>query len=376
MQLHVSAYITADAIPATQTLLGARRRVNRDRVTKSLAFRRKTMRDIAREARVSTATVSRVLNGSAPVRPETRKRVEQVIRKHHFVFDSLAGGLATRRSRLIGLIIPTLVNSIYAAFAQASQAAAQRQRYTVLLGVSDFSPREEERLIEQFIAHRVEALILTGADRPTRTYQQMRRNQVPFIITWKSTGREDLPSVSFDNRLAARQAMTFLLERGHRRIGLICGRTEVNDRARERRETYESMLETHGLRLDPELIHECDFEFEAGRQAMQKMLSSSAPPTAIFCANDIQAIGALTECRAAGVRVPEDASIIGFDDLPITTFVEPQLTTINVPAAEMGRLAAETVIRHLTQSTPLESAILPTTLVIRSSAGVLRSDVT
>jgi LacI family transcriptional regulator len=343
-------------------------------MAKGVAFRRKTMRDIAREARVSTATVSRVLNGSVPVNPETRKRVEQVVRKHHFVFDSLAGGLATRRSRLIGLIIPTLINSIYAAFAQASQAAAQSQRYTVLLGVSEFSPKQEERLIEQFIAHRVEALILTGADRPARTYQQMRRNQVPFIITWKSTGREDLPSVSFDNRLAAGQAMRFLFERGHRRIGLICGRTEVNDRARERREAYESMLKEHGLSLNPGLVHECDFEFEAGRRAMQKMLSRRAPPTAIFCANDIQAIGALTQCRAAGVRVPEEVSIIGFDDLPISTFVEPQLTTINVPAAEMGRLAAESVIRHLATGAPLDSIILPTTLVIRSSAGALRSE--
>jgi LacI family transcriptional regulator len=100
------------------------------------------------------------------------------------------------------------------------------------------------------------------------------------------------------------------------------------------------------------------------------------PPTAIFCANDIQAIGALTECRAAGVRVPEEVSIIGFDDLPIATFVEPQLTTINVPAAEMGRLAAESVIGHLTKGTPLGSVMLPTTLVIRSSVGVLRSEVT
>ena len=345
-------------------------------MTQKHVDRRRTIRDIAREARVSTATVSRVLNSSAPVSRVTRERVEQVVRKHHFVFDSLAGSLATRRSRLIGLVIPTLVNSIYAAFAEAIQAAAQSKRYTVLLGVSEFSPVEEERLIEQFIAHRVEALILTGADRPDRTYQQIRRNRVPFIITWKSTARRDLPSISFDNGLAARQAMTFLLERGHRRIGLICGRTTVNDRARERREAYESILKEHDLSLDPELIHECDFEFEAGRLAMQKMLSRREPPTAVFCANDIQAIGALTECRVAGIRVPEEASIIGFDDLPITTFVEPQLTTVHVPAAEMGRLAAESVIGHLAENTPLESAILPTTLVIRSSAGAPSSDTT
>ncbi len=331
--------------------------------------RRKTILDIAREAGVSTATVSRVLNGSAPVRPDTRKRVSDVIEKHHFVFNGLAGGLATRRSRVLGLIIPTLVNSIYAAFAQAIQAAAQNDRYTVLLGVSEFSPAAEERLIEQFIARRVEALILTGAERPARTYQQMRRNQVPFIVTWKTTRRRDLPSVSFDNGAAAGRAVRHLVEAGHRRIGLICGRTEVNDRARERREAYERTLAEYGIAPDPDLIRERDFEFDEGRAAMQSMLRHPNPPTAVFCANDIQAIGAMTECREADIGVPEQVSIVGFDDLPIATFVEPRLTTIRVPAAEMGRKAAEAVIKHLSDGAPLRSLVLPTELVLRASAG-------
>ncbi len=337
-------------------------------MTVKLERRRKTIRDIAQEARVSSATVSRVLNGSAPVTPDTRGRVERVVEKHHFVFDGLAGGLASRRSRLLGLIIPTVINSIYAAFAQSIQAVAQKERYTVLLGVSEFSPAEEERLIEQFIARRVEALILTGADRPARSYQQMRRNQIPFVITWKSTRRRDLPSVSFDNGQAARQAVGFLLQFGHRRIGLICGRTEVNDRARERRDAFKAILKEHGIAVDRDLICECDFEFDAGRAAMQGMLRHSEPPTAVFCANDIQAIGAMTECRGAGIPIPGGISIVGFDDLPIATFVDPQLTTIRVPAAEMGRLAAEAVIAHLTRQSPLGSIKLPTELIVRASA--------
>jgi DNA-binding LacI/PurR family transcriptional regulator len=337
--------------------------------SKGPSSRRKTMRDIAHEARVSTATVSRVLNSSAPVSAHTRKRVEQVVQKHHFVFDGLAGGLASKRSRLIGVIIPTLVNSIYAAFAQSIQAVAQKNRYTVLLGVSEFSPVEEDRLIEQFIAHRVEALVLTGADRPPRTYEKMRGNQVPFVITWKSTGCGDLPSISFDNGLAARQALVFLLENGHRCIGLICGRTEVNDRARERRAAYERILEEHALSVDPTLVQECDFDFKAGQLAMQKLLRSGRRPTAVFCANDIQAIGAMSQCRAAGIRVPADLSIVGFDDLPIAKFVDPQLTTVRVPASEMGRLAAQAVLQHLTQGKPLQPVVLTTGLVVRASAG-------
>jgi LacI family transcriptional regulator, galactose operon repressor len=143
----------------------------------------------------------------------------------------------------------------------------------------------------------------------------------------------------------------------------------VNDRARERRGAYERVLEEHALPVDSALVQECDFDFKAGRCAMQKLLQSGRRPTAVFCANDIQAIGAMSKCRDVGIRIPADLSIIGFDDLPIAEFVDPQLTTVRVPASEMGRLAARTVLQHLTQGKPLQPVVLTTGLVIRASAG-------
>ncbi|MCH8189706.1 MAG: substrate-binding domain-containing protein [Proteobacteria bacterium] len=143
------------------------------------------------------------------------------------------------------------------------------------------------------------------------------------------------------DRTAACAAVDHLVALGHRRIGLICGRTDLNDRALDRRRAFEDSLRRHGLTIDPDLIFERDFEFVEGRGAMHRMLGHPRPPTAVFCANDIQAIGAMMECRETGLRVPEDISIVGFDDLPIAQCTTPQLTTVRVPAHEMGRRAAE-----------------------------------
>jgi DNA-binding LacI/PurR family transcriptional regulator len=326
-----------------------------------------TIREIAREAGVSTATVSRVANQPDQVSRATREQVLAVIKRHHYVLDGIAVGLASRRSRLLGVIIPTITNSIYAASTQAVQKAAQEAGYTVLLAVSDFSPEQEAQQIHKLIERRVEGLILTGAERSREAREKLKRNHVPYVIIWKLARGIGVPTVSFDNRRAAAAAVEHLIELGHRRIGLICGRTDVNDRARARREGFEATLRAHGLRVDSSLIHEHDFEFVEGRAAMHRLLHHRSPPTAVFCANDIMAIGAMYECREAGVDVPRDMSIVGFDDLPIAQYTTPQLTTVRVPATEMGRLATEALISIIRDSRRPRSVELPVELVQRGS---------
>jgi LacI family transcriptional regulator len=326
-----------------------------------------TILDIAREAGVSTATVSRVFNQPQKVSAKTRDRVQAVIARRHYVSDGLAGGLASRRSRTLGLVIPTIMNSIYASSTQAIQQAAQDAGYTVLVGISEFSMEEEATLVHRLLERRVQGLILTGAERAPTIYEKIRRNQVPFVITWKASPTPGLPSISFDNYKAAAAAVTHLLSLGHRRIGLVCGRTDVNDRARDRRLAFEDTLAAHGVEADPALIFERSFEFVDGRSAMHAMLTSKSPPTAVFCANDIQAIGALYECQEAGVRVPQDVSVVGFDDLPIGQYVWPQLTTIRVPAAEMGSRAARALIAAVETGNPVSGCELPTDLIVRGT---------
>lgn len=258
--------------------------------------KRPTIREIAREAGVSIATVSRVINQPDTVAEDTRRAVSDVMDRHYYVSHGSAASLASQTSKTIGLIIPTITNSIYASSTQAIQRVAQRADYTVLLGVTEFDPVEEERLIRRLVERRVDGLILTGGERADRIYALLDKNSVPCVVTWKLTAGRDRPSVSFDNYRAGRLAMAHLLELGHRRIGLVCGRSAVNDRARERRRAYEDALQEAGLRIDHELIYERDFEFIEGRTAMHRMLETHEPPTAVFCANDIQAIGAMQEC--------------------------------------------------------------------------------
>jgi LacI family transcriptional regulator len=327
-----------------------------------------TIDRIAAEAGVSTATVSRVLNQPEKVSAAVRARVTAVIERHHYVLDGFAVGLASRRSRLVGLVIPTIANSIYALSTQAIQQAAQRAGYTVLVGVSDFSPEREETLVHKLIERRVDGLILTGETRAAAIYEKLRRNRVPFIITWQLARDPALPSVSFDNRRATFAAVDHLVSLGHRRIGLICGRTEVNDRALARREAFREAMRRHGLAAAPDLIFERDFEFVQGRSAMHALLRRRPRPTAVFCANDIQAIGALYECAESGVRVPGDVSVVGFDDVPAAQYVSPQLTTVRVPAEEMGRRAVEMLLGAIDGTAVPGRIELPVDLVVRRSS--------
>jgi LacI family transcriptional regulator len=333
-----------------------------------------TINEIAREAGVSIATVSRFFNQPSKLKGHTRERVSAVIERHHYVSHGLAGGLASRHSRLLGLVIPTVINSIYASSTQAIHHAAQEAGYTVLVGVSDFSAAREAELIHQLLARRVEGLILTGEQRAPATYEKIIRNHCPFVITWKRTTVREHPSVSFDNGKATRAVLNHLLDLGHRRIGFVCGRTDLNDRALQRKSAFERRLRDVGIEPDPELTFECNFEFVEGRAAMQQMLQLRQPPTATFCANDILAIGALSECREAGLSVPADMSIAGFDDLPITQYISPTLTTLRVPAHEMGVSAARRLIFAIENGEPVLPLELLTDLIIRESTAAPREN--
>lgn len=331
---------------------------------------RLTIRDIAREAEVSTATVSRVMNSPDRVAPNTLSAVQKVIDRHGYLSHGIAMSLASSRSMSIELVIPTIINSIYASSTQAIQGIAQSAGYTVLLGVSEFSPELEEKLIRQLLERRVDGLILTGGERRRAIYDMIEANGTPYVVTWKLLpGNVGPPSVSFDNYRGGLVAMEHLLALGHRKIGLICGRSALNDRARERRRAYENSIIAYGLEVEETLIHEADFELDSGRDAMRELLGLPERPTAVFCANDVQAIGALHECEEHGAQVPKDISIVGFDDLPIAKYVRPQLTTIRVPAQRMGELAAMRIIEALRTGKSVGGAELPIELVVRHSTG-------
>lgn len=326
-----------------------------------------TIRQIAKAAGVSIATVSRVLNNPESVKPDKRAAVMRVVEQNDYINDGMAKSLAGGRTHTIGLVIPTITNSIYASSTQAIERLAQKSGYSVIFVVSDFDREKEEHLIRRLVERRVDGIILTGGEHDPRVFRTLERHNIPCVLTWRRSESAVHPSVSFDNYAAGLLAMKKLISLGHQRIGLICGRTDVNDRAEKRWRAYVDALTAIDVEVDARLVFERDFEFIEGHTAMIRMLDNPDPPTAVFAANDIQAIGALQGCRERGLSVPDDISIIGFDDLPIAQFSYPKLTTIHVPAADMGHLAATRLFQQIDGETVTGSDILPVKLVERDS---------
>lgn len=326
-----------------------------------------TLRQIAREAGVSVATVSRALRRPDAVSAETRERILALVTQHRYVPDALAASFASRRTGLVGLIVPTISNSIYAAFTEAVQNRLQAAGRKLLIANTNYSATLESEIVHKLVENRVEGVILTGFKRDRVLYELLRHYRIPFVVTWSTSEDPAIPAISFDNFAAAKAATKALVELGHRRIGLICGESSVNDRAYQRISGFRAGLECAGIPFDPALVAERPFEVAEGAAAAETLMTSGQPPTALFCANDIQALGALFACQRLGLVVPRDVSIIGFDDLPMTRIANPPLATVRVPAQEMGEAAAEALVRATDMGELIQSRALEARVIARAS---------
>ncbi|WP_291869763.1 substrate-binding domain-containing protein [Bradyrhizobium sp.] len=326
-----------------------------------------TIRWLARHAGVSVATISRALRHPDRVAPETRERILKLVSRYQFVPDGRAATFSSRRTGLVGLVVPTISNSIYAEFTEAIQNRLQAAGLSLLIANANYSAEIEAGIIRKLIESRVEGVILTGYKRDAALYNLLRHYRIPFVVTWSTSPEPAIPSISFDNYAAATEAVEMLISLGHRRIGLICGVTDINDRAAQRFDAYRSALLRHKIRFEPELVSEQPFEIEVSAEAATRLVTRKNPPTALFCANDIQALGALFACQRLNVRVPEDISLIGFDDLPITRVVNPPLSSVHVPAKLMGQAAADALIDAARNGIPVTGQTVGTELMMRGS---------
>jgi DNA-binding LacI/PurR family transcriptional regulator len=326
-----------------------------------------TLRQIAREAGVSIATVSRALRRPDAVSAETRARILALVARHRYVPDALAASFASRRTGLVGLIVPTISNSIYAEFTEAVQNRLQAAGRKLLIANANYSATLESEIVHKLVESRVEGVIFTGCRRDQVLYELLRHYRIPFVVTWSTSDDPSIPAISFDNFAAAKAATNALIALGHRRIGLVCGVSAVNDRAQQRIAGFRAGLEEAAIDFDPALIAERPFEVAEGAAAAEAIMGNPHPPTALFCANDIQALGALFACQRLGFAVPRDVSIIGFDDLPMTRMANPPLATVHVPAQEMGEAAARALVRAVDLGEPIHSRALDAMVVVRDS---------
>lgn len=330
---------------------------------------RTTIRDVARKANVSVATVSRVLNSPSLVRQTTRKRILKAMKECRYVYNALAGGLSARKSTTLGVIIPTITNPVFATVTKGIQDYAREKGYSIILGNTDYDEKNELRLVRLFQEKRADGVILNGPWRDAAIVPLMKRTRLPFVITWQTHQDKDVNFVAFDNFQGAYRIVEYLIGLGHRRIGMIAGRFAVSERAVMRWKGYRKCLANHEIPFDPRLVVEKGYTFSAGKEAMAHLLLLPAPPTAVFCGNDILAIGAIVGAKEKGFRVPGDVSVVGFDDMEISSYYDPPLTTMAVPAYEMGQMAAKILIENVRGEikTP-QQCLLETRLIVRKSA--------
>ncbi len=308
--------------------------------------------DVARLAGVSTASVSRVLNNPGKVSPQTRLRVQAAIDELGYIPDAAARALASRRTQTMGAIVPTLDNAIFASCINALQRRLAHHGYTLLVASSEYDADEELREATALVLRGVDGLLLVGEAHHKGLYALLERKRIPFVNTWTYRTEAEHPCIGFDNRAAARRVAEYLMDLGHREIAMLAGLTAGNDRATARVEGVRAALAARGLGLSPERLLECPYGIREGREALRVLLRVQPAPTAVICGNDVLALGALLECQALGIPVPGALSITGFDDLPLSAQLHPPLTTVHVPAAEMGVLAADYLVGCRERATP------------------------
>lgn len=319
---------------------------------------------VALHAGVSPSTVSRILNGTAVVSDDKRAAVDQAIATLGFVPNPVARGLAGGRTLSIGVISQAIDSPFYGAALRGIERELAPAGYSPLFMSGHWHAEEEARCIDVLRSRRVDGLIVLTGRLTDSALRSLARTQ-PVVVTGRSLKAPHLVSLDFDNREGARQATQHLLDLGHRRIAFIGGDPQHPD-AVERQHGYRAALETAGLRLDPALLLAGDFTEGSGLQAIERLLAARTRFTAVFAANDQMACGAALGLHRHGLRVPDDVSLVGFDDVASSVYMVPPLTTVHNPIQEIGQLAARAMLDLLSGERP-QPEVPPPTLVVRES---------
>jgi LacI family transcriptional regulator len=337
-----------------------------------------TIRDVARAANVSISTVSHVLSGKRPTSGPTRRRVEAVIEQLGYRPNRVAQSLVWRRPFALGLIIPDITNPYFPTFARGAEDRVRERGYTLVLGNSDYDPQREASYLDLVRSNQLAGAIYCLGDEMSPILGELNRaveEGVAVVLVHSPMPR--VPTVCADNRQGGRLAAEHLLGLGHRSIGMVSA-LPLDEGMADREAGFLDALRDAGLNVDRSSIPVMygDHQIEGGRRATTELLTHHAGLTGIFVLNDLMALGALEAVRALGKRIPEDVSVVGFDDIPFAALANPPLTTVGQPIRQLGERAAElllAVVEHGAgagaESAP-PSVLLPNELIQRQSSGV------
>lgn len=342
-------------------------------MTGSRPSRRPTQADVAKLARVSQATVSYVLNDNSAISvpEETRGRILAAVDELGYVPNGIARSLRTRRTYMIAAVIPDITNAFYPAFERGVQEAAEASGYDLIVFNTGGTVEKERRCVRSLQQGRVDGVVAVFFHLKAEDLRPLLARNVALVrleAVKKGTSSLDLPldNLYVDNVAASRAAVEHLIGRGHKRIGMIAGQGGPRQ-ARAR--GYHAALAAHGLPPAEALIRDGDFSEEGGHRAMRSLLGGPRPPTAVFAASDVMAVGALVAIREAGLRVPEDVAVVGFDDIPVARLITPRLTTVAQFQENLGVRAAEMLLERLDGAAPEHgrNEEMPYELIVRES---------
>ncbi|OED41872.1 LacI family transcriptional regulator [Chromatiales bacterium (ex Bugula neritina AB1)] len=326
-----------------------------------------TLEDVALTAGVSTATISRCINEPHKVAAKTRERIEESIKQLGYTPNFGGRALASKRTNTIGAVIPTMANALFANGLQAFQETLSKAGNTLLVASAGYDTANELDQIRTLIARGADGLLLIGATRPEATVDFLNLRRIPYVISWQYKRDSSRLFAGFDNSKAAEQMTLEVLRIGHKRLAVISGQTEGNDRASSRIEGVKRAITTANSEAALSVIIETDYTLAAGGDAFERLISATPPPTAIICGNDVLAAGAIVRAQQLGVRVPDDISITGFDDINLATVVRPALTTMRVPQKQMGCAAATLLLAKINGEQNLHSIEFEADLIRRES---------
>jgi len=329
-----------------------------------------TIADVAEEAKVSTATVSRCLNQPDKVKPEVRERISTAISNLGYVPSGAARALASRRTYTIGAIVPTIDHAIFSVAIQSLQSGLAKANYTLLLANSAYSLDEELREVNSLLSRGIDGIVLVGEMHHPKVYEAIKNQAIPYVNLWTYNPESQHSCIGFDQKKAGNQLAEHLLELGHTNIGIISGFQENNDRALLRYQGIQQTLSAKRLKIPNSKVIECRYSVEKANASLHQLLDRHPDITAVCCGNDVLAIGALSAARERNIKVPDQLSITGCDNMSIIPFLSPALTTVNSPSRRMGKEAAEYILSQIeNKSLNIEHIELAADLIIRETTG-------
>lgn len=308
--------------------------------------------DVARAAGVSPSTVSRSFNHPGLLRPQTRAKIERAVQRLGYIRNRAAQTIHGKRSGTVGLIVPTINHAIFSEVIQAFSEGVESEGFTLLLAAHHYDLNKEYRLLRKFLEHRVDGVALIGLDHVDEAFQLLDQQEVPALAIWNYTDDSQISCVGTRNDIAGEMAAQHLIDFDHRDIALIFPSTAGNDRARERLQGAKRALGQAGITVPEPWRQEVPYSISQAKEACIGLLARAPRPTALLCGNDIIAQGAVFAAKSLGIDVPGALSVIGIGDFKGSAEMEPGLTTIHIPAREIGQVAGVQIARAITERDP------------------------